>query len=165
MVFIRKEGQFAEKMRLCFGIVDQSLPHLRKGLRSKEDMEAAAQIIFHSIICSAVVITDMEKILAIRTKKAYECLADPGFLTPVLQSVTDLKPTYFQQADFPDNMKNVLKDAPEYYRPQPADVVEINGQPFYADQVGDTVQTLGLGESTTPGEVDPITETIRDQIF
>ena len=73
-------------------------------------MEAAAQIIFHSIICSAVVITDMEKILAIRTKKAYECLADPGFLTPVLQSVTDLKPTYFQQADFPDNMKNVLKD-------------------------------------------------------
>ncbi len=52
----------------------------------------------------------MEKILAIRTKKAYECLADPGFLTPVLQSVTDLKPTYFQQADFPDNMKNVLKD-------------------------------------------------------
>lgn len=110
MVFIRKEGQFAEKMRLCFGILDQSLPHLRKGLRSKEDMEAAAQIIFHSIICSAVVITDMEKILAIRTKKAYECLADPGFLTPVLQSVTDLKPTYFQQADFPDNMKNVLKD-------------------------------------------------------
>lgn len=110
MVFIRKEGQFAEKMRLCFGIVDQSLPHLRKGLRSKEDMEAAAQIIFHSIICSAVVITDMEKILAIRTKKAYECLADPGFLTHVLQSVTDLKPTYFQQADFPDNMKNVLKD-------------------------------------------------------
>ena len=62
-------------------------------------------------------------------------------------------------------MKNVLKDAPEYYRPQPADVVEINGQAFYADQVGDTVETLGLGESTTPGEVDPITETIRDQIF
>ena len=44
MVFIRKEGQFAEKMRLCFGIVDQSLPHLRKGLRSKEDMEAAAPV-------------------------------------------------------------------------------------------------------------------------
>ena len=64
-----------------------------------------------------------------------------------------------------DYMKSVLKNAPEYYRPQPADVVEINGQPFYADQVGDTVQTLGLGETTTPGEVDPITETIRDQIF
>ena len=62
-------------------------------------------------------------------------------------------------------MKAVLKNAPEYYRPQPADVVEINGQPFYADQVGDTVQTLGLGETSTPGEVDPITETIRDQIF
>lgn len=62
-------------------------------------------------------------------------------------------------------MKAVLKNAPEYYRPQPADVVEINGQPFYADQVGDSVETLGLGETTTPGKVDPITETIRDQIF
>lgn len=110
MVFIREESQFAEKMRLCFGIVEQSLPHLRKGLGSKEDMEAAAQIIFHSITCSAVVITDTEKILAIQTKKSYECLEDPGFLIPVLQSVTDLKPTYFQQADFPESLKKVLKD-------------------------------------------------------
>ena len=62
-------------------------------------------------------------------------------------------------------MKAVLKDAPEYYRPQPADVVKIDGMPFYADQVGDTVQTLGLGETTSPEEVDPIAETIRDQIF
>ena len=62
-------------------------------------------------------------------------------------------------------MKPVLKDAPEYYRPQPADVVKIDGMPFYADQVGDTVQTLGLGETTSPEEVDPIAETIRDQIF
>lgn len=62
-------------------------------------------------------------------------------------------------------MKAVLKDAPEYYRPQPADVVKIDGMPFYADQVGDTVQTLGLGETTSPEEVDPIVETIRDQIF
>lgn len=62
-------------------------------------------------------------------------------------------------------MKAVLKGAPEYYRPQPADVVKIDGMPFYADQVGDTVQTLGLGETTSPEEVDPIAETIRDQIF
>ena len=62
-------------------------------------------------------------------------------------------------------MKAVLKGAPEYYRPQPADVVKIDGMPFYADQVGDTVQTLGLGETTSREEVDPIAETIRDQIF
>lgn len=62
-------------------------------------------------------------------------------------------------------MKAVLKGAPEYYRPQPADVVKIDGMPFYADQVGNTVQTLGLGETTSPEEVDPIAETIRDQIF
>lgn len=54
MIFIREEGQFAEKMRLCIGIVEQSLPHLRKGLQSREDMEAAAQIIYRSISCSAV---------------------------------------------------------------------------------------------------------------
>ena len=62
-------------------------------------------------------------------------------------------------------MKAVLKGAPEYYRPQPTDVVKIDDMPFYADQVGDTVQTLGLGETTSPEEVDPIAETIRDQIF
>ena len=58
-------------------------------------------------------------------------------------------------------MKAVLKNAPEYYRPQPADVVEINGQPFYADQVGDTVQT----PRTWRTQRSTVTETIRDQIF
>ncbi|MFQ9652820.1 MAG: LytS/YhcK type 5TM receptor domain-containing protein [Enterocloster sp.] len=42
MVFMEEDSQFAEKMRLAMGIVDQSLPHLRKGLYSTADMEAAA---------------------------------------------------------------------------------------------------------------------------
>ena len=40
MVFMEEDSQFAEKMRLAMGIVDQSLPHLRKGLYSTADMEA-----------------------------------------------------------------------------------------------------------------------------
>ena len=110
MIFIREEGQFAEKMRLCIGIVEQSLPHLRKGLQSREDMEAAAQIIYRSISCSAVMISDMEQILAVETEKYGKELADPAFLVPVLESVLDLKPTYFQQSDFPKKLGKALKD-------------------------------------------------------
>ena len=110
MIFIREEGQFAEKMRLCIGIVEQCLPHLRKGLQSREDMEAAAQIIYRSISCSAVMITDMEQVLAVETEKYEKELADPAFLVPVLESVMDLKPTYFQQSDFPKELGKALKD-------------------------------------------------------
>lgn len=62
-------------------------------------------------------------------------------------------------------MKAVLKDVPEYQRPQPPDVVEINGQYFYADQVGSTVETVGFGETKEPTQVDPLQGSIRDQIF
>lgn len=62
-------------------------------------------------------------------------------------------------------MKTALKGVPEYYRAQPTDVVNIDGDLYYADQAGNSVQTLGLGESSTPEEVEPITGSIRDQIF
>ena len=48
IVFMEEDSQFAEKMRLALGIVEQSLPHLRKGLYSTMDMEAAAEIIYNS---------------------------------------------------------------------------------------------------------------------
>lgn len=62
-------------------------------------------------------------------------------------------------------MQTALKGVPEYYRAQPSDVINIDGDLYYADQAHNSVQTLGLGESTTPEEVDPINGTIRDQIF
>ena len=62
-------------------------------------------------------------------------------------------------------MKTALKGVPEYYRAQPSDVVNIDGNLYYADQADNSIQTLGLGETTTPEEVDPISGTIRDQIF
>ncbi len=62
-------------------------------------------------------------------------------------------------------MQEGLKEVPEYFRAQPNDVVNIKGALYYADQAENSVETLGLGESTTPEEVDPISGTIRDQIF
>lgn len=62
-------------------------------------------------------------------------------------------------------VQTALKGVPEYYRAQPSDVINIDGDLYYADQAHNSVQTLGLGESTTPEEVDPISGTIRDQIF
>ena len=62
-------------------------------------------------------------------------------------------------------MQSALKDIPVYERQQPADVVEIDGELFYADQAAESVRTLGLGETSKPGEVDPVSGTIRDQIF
>ena len=62
-------------------------------------------------------------------------------------------------------MKAVLKDVPTYHRPQPSDVVVIEGQPFYADTAGEAMKSLGLGENDTPSAVDPIEGLIRDQLF
>ena len=62
-------------------------------------------------------------------------------------------------------MQSALKDVPIYERQQPADVVEIDGELYYADQAAESVRTLGLGETSKPGEVDPVSGTIRDQIF
>lgn len=62
-------------------------------------------------------------------------------------------------------MQQTLTDVPIYERQQPADVVEIDGELFYADQAAESVRTLGLGETSKPGEVDPVSGTIRDQIF
>ena len=57
IVFMEEDSQFAEKMRLALGIVEQSLPHLRKGLYSTMDMEAAAEIIYNSTSCAAVMLS------------------------------------------------------------------------------------------------------------
>ena len=62
-------------------------------------------------------------------------------------------------------MKVVMKGVPFYERKQPADVVEIDGNYFYADQMDNSVQTLGLGEKTRPEEMDEVQNILRDQLF
>ena len=110
MVFMEEDSQFAEKMRLAMGIVDQSLPHLRKGLYSKTDMEATADIIYQSTSCSAVMITDAQKILAMKGENWYDVLRDEAVLKPILSSIHDRKPTTFSYAEKTDPLYHILKN-------------------------------------------------------
>ena len=63
IVFVEEDNEAAGKMRLAFQIVEQCLPHLKRGLQSR-DMDAAARIIFNSIKCSCVMMTDTHQVLA-----------------------------------------------------------------------------------------------------
>lgn len=109
IVFMEEDSQFAEKMRLALGIVEQSLPHLRKGLYSASDMEAAAEIIYNSTACAAVMITDTQKILAMKGESRYNDLKGEAILRPILDSIHDLKPTIFAYAEKPDPLYHILK--------------------------------------------------------
>ena len=110
MVFMEEDSQFAEKMRLAIGIVDQSLPHLRKGLYSTADMEATADIIYQSTSCAAVMITDAQKILAMKGENWYDVLRDEAVLKPILSSIHDRKPTTFSYAEKTDPLYHILKN-------------------------------------------------------
>ncbi len=110
MVFIEEDSQFAEKMRLALGIVDQSLPHLRKGLYSTSDMEAAAEIIYHSTSSAAILITDTQKILAMKSDPGLSDLKGEALLTPILASIHDCKPTFFDFAEKGDPLYSILKN-------------------------------------------------------
>ena len=110
MVFMEEDSQFAEKMRLAMGIVDQSLPHLRKGLYSTADMEATADIIYQSTSCAAVMITDAQKILAMKGENWYDVLRNEAVLKPILSSIHDRKPTTFSYAEKTDPLYHILKN-------------------------------------------------------
>ncbi|GLC81137.1 LytS/YhcK type 5TM receptor domain-containing protein [Lacrimispora brassicae] len=110
MVFMEEDSQFAEKMRLALGIVEQSLPHLRKGLYSTPDMEAAAEIIYRSTSCAAVLITDTRKILAMKSDPGLCALKGDSLLAPILASLHDQKPTIFDYAKKDDPFYPILKN-------------------------------------------------------
>ncbi|WP_349946121.1 LytS/YhcK type 5TM receptor domain-containing protein [Lacrimispora sp. BS-2] len=110
MVFMEEDSQFAEKMRLALGIVEKSLPHLRKGLYSKADVEAAAEIIYRSTSCAAILITDTQKILAMKSDAGLCALKGDSILAPILASLHDRKPTIFDHAEKEDPFYPILKN-------------------------------------------------------
>lgn len=63
-VFIEKDQESASKLSLALSIAEQCLPYLRKGLSSREDLKSAVSIILSSAICSGLIITDRQQILA-----------------------------------------------------------------------------------------------------
>lgn len=64
IVFVEDDNAASGQMRLALQIAEQSLPHLRQGLQSRTDMEAAAWIIFRSLKCSCIMITNTQEVLA-----------------------------------------------------------------------------------------------------
>lgn len=64
VVFVEEDNETSGRTRLALQIVEQCLPHLRKGLQNQEEMEAVAKIIFGSLRCSCIMITDTREILA-----------------------------------------------------------------------------------------------------
>ncbi len=108
-VFIEEDSVFAGKMRLALRIADQSLPHLRKGLYSTADMESTAQIIYQSISCAAVMITDTRKILAFCGDPKYTDPKTDRILAPILKSIQDKKATPFVSAERQDPLYSLLK--------------------------------------------------------
>lgn len=63
-VFIEKDLESAKQLSLALSIAEQCLPYLRKGLSSQENLNNAVSIILSSGICSGVIITDRQQILA-----------------------------------------------------------------------------------------------------
>lgn len=61
---MEKDNEKTSGISLALHVASQCLPHLRKGLDNPKDIEAAADIIFQSTACSAVMITSREYILA-----------------------------------------------------------------------------------------------------
>jgi two-component system sensor histidine kinase LytS len=110
MVFMEEDSQFAEKMRLALGIVEQSLPHLRKGLYSTEDMEAAAEIIYRSTSCAAILITDTRKILAMKSDAGLCALKGDSILAPILASLNGRNSTIYDYAEKDDPFYPILKN-------------------------------------------------------
>lgn len=111
VVFNEESYEFANKMRLALRIVDRCLPHLRKGLYSRQDMDETANIIFDSLTCSGVMITDLEKVLALKTDaKGGEILKNNKLLQPVLDTLPHNKAAllHFHPKDAPFHslMKN-----------------------------------------------------------
>ncbi|RKJ46721.1 sensor histidine kinase [bacterium 1XD42-8] len=110
MVFIEEDSKFAEKMRLALGIVEKSLPHLKKGLHSIEDMEEAAHIIFQSTTSVAVFITDTQKILGMKKGDEFADVKDQVILKPVLSLLHQGQPTLYDWADKEDPLHPKLKN-------------------------------------------------------
>ncbi|MBT9775645.1 sensor histidine kinase [Clostridium sp. MCC353] len=110
MVFIEEDSEFAGKMRLALSIADKSLPHLRQGLHSRKHIEDTVKIIYDSITCDAVMITDDKKVLAFCSDGKHEGIQSDAVLTPILNSIQNCQTTTFSQADRDDPLYPYLKN-------------------------------------------------------
>lgn len=95
MVFVEEDTEFAGKMQLALNIADKSLPHLRQGLYSLKHMEETANIIYESFSCSAVMITDNQRIIAICPEDQRSLMNAREVLNPICAAIQNQQVTTF----------------------------------------------------------------------
>ena len=72
----------------ALAIAEKSLPHLRNGLHSREDMAEAVRIIHRSTDCEAVMITDAKEVLAkVGGGGEFEALEHCPLIAPIPDSI------------------------------------------------------------------------------
>lgn len=110
MVFVEEDSEIAKRMRLALTIADKSLPHLRQGLYSKKDMQETTNIIYEAFSCSAVMITDHQKMIAICPEEQRSLMTSKEVLAPVCESIQDHLVTTFTAGEYQPPLSPALKN-------------------------------------------------------
>lgn len=110
-VFIEKDQESASKLSLALSIAEKCLPYFRKGLSSREDMKSAVSIILSSAICSSVIITDRQQIIARgRIDTSFDIDSFKSLPLPAKQAMEDNQFVILNEAQN-DTQKEAQNDA------------------------------------------------------
>lgn len=110
MVFVEEDSEIAGKLRLALNIADKSLPHLRQGLYSIKDMQETVNIIHESFPCSAVMITDHQRLIAICPEERRSGMEAGEVLDPICASIQDQQVTTFIPGEDQSPLSPALKN-------------------------------------------------------
>lgn len=110
MVFVEEDGEIAGKMRLALNIADKSLPHLRQGLHSFKDMQETVNIIYESFTCSAVMITDQQRLITICPEEKRSQMNADEVLGPICASIQNHQVTTFTPGENRPPLSPALKN-------------------------------------------------------
>lgn len=110
VAFRNEDSLLGEQMKIALKIAEESLPHWRKGLQSTSDMVETAKIIYDSIPCAAVAITDTKQLLALWGGVRYSLLRNPALLQEIFDSIQNQKAAIFSHAESTDSMYPLLKN-------------------------------------------------------
>ena len=109
---MEKDNEKISGISLALHVASQCLPHLRKGLDNPADIKAAADIIFQSTTCSAVMITDREHVLAFSCSPGNRdfTAVDNLFNTPIRTAMEQHKTICVSEVSSSDPLAPVIKN-------------------------------------------------------
>lgn len=108
---MEKDNEKTSGINLALHVANQCLPHFRKGLDNPDEMKAAADIILQSTICSAIMITNREEILAFSCSPEKDFTLVKSLLnTQILDAMEQHKTICMSEADVSDPLAAVIKN-------------------------------------------------------